>query len=499
MDSSRIDAGLPSGPPETVDEYPPLTLGDFSRALARAGILDNRVVDLPGAVVALPYGVELLELFRARVQDIYRGHGLEEYEYPELVPMSSLRRTEQLLDLEGKLLLVRPSGYSDASTPQLALLPTGEAVIYGHWAKTVRARRDLPIRMYRRARYFRPVARGHHSGRGPFYSMEHDDIFEFHCAYGSSEELRYALRSQWELLDAAVKALHVPVLWSTRPPWTNRHEVAEWTIAADTPLPLRATTQVSALYNQGTRFSVPFGVGFRESGVMHHAFQLSGYVSRRLLLVHLLLGMTPSGAFRLHPDLAPVQLIVLAQAASSESATAARAIADACGQAGIRARRCVVDRSDRLTSSIEAWNARGVPLLVMILGSRNAQGALRIVVRHEYGNSEEETSFDDTSQIEGIVARCRDLLADVGAAWSWRATRFVNGRVIETSAIDETRDAVCARRVAVCPMVTEEAAVKAVAAWRAGEVLGFCHSADQRACIITGRPTETVALISPRT
>ena len=207
-----------------------LTLGDFSAALARAGILDNRVVDLPGSVVAPPDGVELLNLFRERVHSIYRAHGLQEYEYPLLAPTASLLPVSELLDLDGMLLYA--SEEPGAGSADVVLSPTGEATIYSHWAKIVRSRRDLPIRMYRRARYFRPVSRGRHAGRGVFYAMEHDDIFEFHCAYGSSEELREELPRHWTLLQDVVRALHVPALWSTRPPWTNRHEVADWALAA---------------------------------------------------------------------------------------------------------------------------------------------------------------------------------------------------------------------------------------------------------------------------
>jgi hypothetical protein len=470
------------------------TLGAFSAALARAGILDNTVVDLAGSVVALPYGVALLHRFRDRVHAIYRAHGLEEHEYPELVPASALLPVEELFDLSGKILHV---GASPGATgePGLALLPTGEAAIYGHWAKSVRNRGDLPIRAYRRARYFRPVSRGRHAGRGLFYAMEHDDIFEFHCAYESCDELRGELRRHWKVLRTVLEAMHVPALWSTRPPWTNRQEVADWAVAADVPLPTLATTQVASLYNQGTRFSEPFGIGFREHGEMHHTFQLSGYVSRRLLLVHLLLGMRPSGRFFLHPDLAPVQVAVLLRAAREPDVLAGEALVQQLGAEGVRAQLTALDRPARVAAALESWSARGAPIVAMLFGAAEPGEPFRVVLRRS--DSEQEAELP--AGTDGLALTCRCLLGEIAAGWRRHVELFVAGRVVEVADADATREATGERLVAVCPLAVGEDTVREIGTWGTGEVLGFCGAREARPCVLTGRPTDAVALVSPRT
>jgi prolyl-tRNA synthetase len=471
------------------------TLGDFSAALARAGILDNRAVGLAGSVVALPYGVELLNLFRDRVHAVYREHGLEEHEYPALAPVSCMRPVEELFDLDGRILLAAPRGDADGREPDVALLPSGEAVIYTHWAKTVSKRRDLPLRMYRRARYFRPVSRGRHAGRGVFYAMEHDDIFEFHCAYAHRDEQRAELPGHWEVLKRVARALHVPVLWSTRPPWTNHRAVADWAIAGDVPLPIRATTQVAALYNQGTRFSRPFGVGFREHGEMHHTVQLCGYVSRRMLLVHLLLGMTPAGGFSLHPDVAPVQVALLARPTDGSHEAVVRTVAGELSAAAIRLRLSVLDPAAPIATALDTWTARGTPLVVMLIGAPGGE-SLKIVVRRS--DSEEEAVLAAGAGGSELTALCRELLEEIGASWRRNVERFVAARVTEVDDAESVRQALEERLVAVCPLAAEERAVTEVDGWGPGEVLGFCRGEAQRDCVATGRAVETVALVSPR-
>lgn len=483
-------------PPEpTADDAPPPTMGHFSAALARAGLFDNEAIDLPGSVVVLPYGVELLRRFRQRVDTAYRAHGLEEHEYPLLVPASCLEPSQQVLDLGGRVLYAGREDELGHGPGALALLPTGEAAVYTHWSRRVRTRGDLPVRAYRRARYFRPVSRGRHGGRGLFYALEHDDIFEFHCAYASEAELRDDLRRYWAMLADTLRALHLPALWSTRPPWTNRHEVAEWAIAADVPLPTRATTQVGAVYNQGTRFSGPYGVEFREGGRRHPAVQLSGYVSRRALLVHLLLGLRPSGHFLVHPDVSPVAVAVLLRADGANDEDLTRALVDTLDAEGMAARLVAVDRPSRVAPTVETWATRGTPVVLLLFAPRHGAEPWRAVLRRS--DTEDEAALPDAEPAT-VVEACRAALAAVGRAYIRHVEGLLRRRLVETAAEEDTRAALRERQVAVCPLVVDAAAVERVGAWRMGEVLGYCRTRERRPCVLTGEAVETVALVSPR-
>lgn len=404
-----------------------------------------------------------------------------------------LEPTAEILDLEGKVLRVGDDGDLRRGVLPYVLLPTGESAIYTHWARTVRSPADLPVRMYRRARYFRPVARGRHSGRGVFHALEHDDIFEFHCAHPDAFAQQADLDRCQEMLAALLRACHVPAWWTTRPPWTNRAEVADWAVAADAPLPVNATAQLAAVYSQGTRFSGPYGVSYRHDGVTRHTVQLAGYVSRRLLMAHLMLGLRASGGLHLHPDLAPVQVLILAKTGGGGEAERVAAVSAAVAASGIRARLITGD-SNAIRRAGRTGQRRGVPVTVTVLPPRRDGDPYKTVLRRS-DTGEELAVRSDT--LHALPRQCRELLHDVGAGYDQTARSFAAGRVRHVHG-GGLREALAARMVAVVSLTASEPAVRSVEELGRGEVLGFCETDHIAPCQATGAPVTTVALVSPR-
>ncbi|MEU4300103.1 hypothetical protein [Kitasatospora aureofaciens] len=476
--------GLPHGP---------FTVGDFTRVLREAQILDNRAVEATGAAVVLPYGVALLERFRQLVRAAYEDAGLAEHEYPHTVPLSVAEPTREVVDLHDRLLLVGTDTDLAQGKPRLALTPTGEMVIYSHWARAISGRGDLPIRMYQRARYFRPVRGGRHGGRGVFHATEHDDVFEFHCAHADRDSQQQDLRRLRDMVANLIGRFHVPVVWSTRPPWTNRAEVADLAVAADAPLPLQATGQIACLYDQGTRFSRPYRIGFREQGDFHLSQQLAGYTSRRILMAHLMLGLHGRRQLFIHPDLAPVQVLVLLRGqASSPQATSA--LGRALAEGGVLVREVGCESAGALTKARREWQSRGVPVTVQLFEPRSAGEQWKaVLVRGDTG--EECTVYCADPAV--LAPELRALLADLGAAFANGAWEFARSRLVLATASD-LPEVLAQRLVAVSALSVSEDAVRNVAALRRGEVLGFCRTDRSLPCVVTGKPVTTVAFVSPR-
>lgn len=466
------------------------TLQDFSRALRRAGILDNKAVDLPGGYAVLPYGVNLLNHFRNMIRVSYQRYGLVEYEYPSLAPLACFKPTEDLFDISGKLLFVNRKD----DELSLALSPTGEAAIYSHWRRMVRRREDLPIRMYQQARYYRPVSGGKHGGRGVFQSMESDDIFEFHCAFATGAKKQSELIAYQGLLEGILRSAHVQPVWSTRPPWTNQWQVAHSAVAADVPLPIKATAQISCIYNQGTLFSIPYQVSFREGGKIHYTQHLAGYVSRRLLWAHLLVGMQRDGALFMHPDLSPVHISMLYRGDSP-----AIAEVDCLGRAlrdnGLRVTHTLVAGSKQLKGAYEAESLRGVPLIMIIFGPRDHGDPFRVVLRRADTGEEATAHCRNLLELRG---KCTEMVEVIGRAYDRRATNFFRSRLCEVRDARALRDAVMQRYVAVCPLNYGEETVRLVSDWKCGEVLGYCKTSEAKPCALTGQAVDTVAFVSPR-
>jgi hypothetical protein len=458
--------------------------------LRESHVLDNRAIDAPGAVVVLPYGVSLFQRFREMVHDSFRAAGLEEYEYPYVGPTNVTGPTADIMDLENKILFVGTAQEIAQNGPPYILAPTGEMLIYSHWARSISTRSQLPIRMYRRGRYFRPVGRGRHSGRGIFHAVEHDDIFEFHCGYADRSEQQAEFGRLEGVLRRLIETVRVPTLWSTRPPWTNRFEVADAAVAADVPLPLGVTAQIACVYDQGVRFSKPYQIGFRENGQMTYLQQLAGYVSRRLLMCHLMLGWQVRKQLFLHPDLAPEQLAVVSREPTPESVSLV-ALANA---SGLRARQEIGGERHSMNRVRGECERRGIPIVVQLFAPRHHGEQWKTVISRNDTGEELSVLRAHPSSLLNEFLYC---LEDVGTSFETSARAYAQSRVRFTPR-SGLEDALEDRMVAVCPMKVSERAVRGIAALNRGEVLGFCRSERVQRCIMTGEPVDTVALISPR-
>jgi hypothetical protein len=471
-----------------------MPLGRFASALKQAGVLDNRAVDLPGASVVLPFGVRLFEGFRAIVRQEYLACGLEEFEYPLAAPRETFAPTASLFPLDDMLLHLASDTELAESTARASLCPTGEAIIYTHWRRMIRTVNDLPIQMFRQARYFRPL-RSKGAGPSILRGMEAADIFEFHCAYATEKACRAALDRFGAMLRRLAARLHLPVLWCTRPPWTNRRQVSEWTIGGDVPLPIGSTVQVSCLYNQGQRFSRPYDVGFKSGGVRTHTRHITGFSSRRMPIVHLMLGVDERGMLFLHPDLAPDQVVLLFTQGAKDDSSLIDQLIGKFAASGLRTRLERPSRTSELNRLLRDSVTRGVPVLLLIQGRRHDGDRIKLVARRS--DTGEEASLQLTSAA-ALVDTAKELIAAIGECFDARIQHLVASRCLETNDLVTLRGVLDARRVAICPLASIESTVQEVASWRTGEVLGFTKTAEARPCIITGTLTNARAFVSPR-
>jgi hypothetical protein len=290
-----------------------------------------------------------------------------------------------------------------------------------------------------------------------------------------------------------INRLHVPVLWSTRPPWTNHAEVAHRALAADAPLPLRLTAQIAALYDQGTRFSQPYRIGFREHGIYHHTEQLAGYVSRRLLMAHLMLGLHQRGRLFLHPDLAPVQVLLLTRQAGTTPPPTTDLVRT-LSASNIRVQQILCGTAGTLTRTAREWAPRGVPVIAQMFEPRTATDRWKIVISRADTEDEQTLFVDDPVE---LVDEFRALLDDIGSAYSSGAWEFARQR-LQQATYSDLPAILDQRLVAVCPLAASEKAARAVAVLGKGEVLGYCRTDQSQTCALTGVPVDTVAFISPR-
>jgi hypothetical protein len=470
-------------------------LGDFSRALRAAGVLDNDAVALPGTFALLPYGVRLVAGFAALVGRACEARGFEEHDYPFVAPPEALAGMERVLPVRHRVLYAGAAEALAAGEPQLVLCPTGEPVVYSHWARLVRGAGDLPLRVFRRARYYRPISRGKHRAQGVFRSVEAGDVFEFHGCYADEPGQQAELGGMAGMLRAVADAWRVPVLWGVRPPWTNHADVSRWTLGGDVPLPTGTTVQVACLYDQGQIFSGAFGVRFAAPGGQRTPFQLSGAVTRRMVLAHLFLGMHAGGELLVHPDVAPHPAAIVLRPGAEDDAPFVAELAARLAQAGCRSSLVVAARNDDARRECLRLRRAGTPVVILVQGRRSPDDRLKVVLTR--ADTHGEASLFAASAAEA-AAPVPAVLRAVGRAYDLRVRGFAAAQRVAASTEAEVRDGVRARRVTVCPLDASAGAVAALERGVAGEVLGFAPGAAPAPCVVTGVPVSTVAFVSGR-
>lgn len=480
---------------QVAKDGPRVDLGKFSSALRTAELFDNRSIDLPGAVIALPNGQRLLGHFCRLVRQHYEAAGLIEYDYPYLAPLSSIATFSQVFPADHRVLFVGTRMDFNQGQPRGVLVPTGEPSIYPHWKKVIKTHRDLPIEMYQHSRFFRPWSKDK-TGRGIFNTLEGADMFEFHACYekGGAAD---AGRRLFHMLVGLAEAIAVPILWSTRPPWSNHAEVSRATVGGDSPLPSGATLQVGTLYDQGDIFSRRYDIRYVDAdGRSLNPHHVVGAVSRRLLLAHLLYGMLTNGSFLPHPDISPYQVHIIVRRTERDGADSVTALVSALSARGLRIRISVADGGHDVARALKHSARLLVPLTIILQGRRHDDDVARFVFRRSDDLSEVYDQGPDFSALSSDLVL--DALSDLRHAYETRIHRYFMSRCTEVRTIEDARAALRARKVVLCPLEFNREAGDEIARWQQGEVLGYVEAFEPRPCIVSGRVCSTSAFVSPR-
>ncbi|MFI5758523.1 hypothetical protein [Streptomyces sp. NPDC051569] len=495
----RADA-LPWQPPRDGATVIPLTAADgaagrfdmrrFAGWLRDADVIDQGPIELPGATVTLPYGMRLMRRFDGIVRQVYERRGYEEYDYPLLVPSSVLEPSRKIMPLDGALLFAGDDADWGAERKRMVLTPTGEGAVYTHWAQMVRTSADLPVRAYRRTRYFRPAR----SGRSVFRAIEASDVYEFQACFADDATAREGFTDAVAMARRLCAEMHVPALWGTRPPWTNNAGVADVTVGGDVPLPQGTTIQVGSVYQQGRRFSEIYGVGYRDRTGFHHTHHVTGALTRRLVLMHLMLGMDAAGELLVHPDLAPVQVAVTLSGGDAQEQDEARALVDQLGRLGVTGSLDITDDRKQVGRLHQRWRRQGVPLRVYLQSRRRPGDRTRAVVVRADTRHEAVLLTDNAAQLAELLPAALD---EVGTGYLARTREFVR-RQCHPADRNNVREILAARAVAVTPLRATREAVTEAGSWGLGEVLGLRRLTEPALCVVTGEPTSTVAYLSPR-
>jgi len=123
----------------------------FKNLLFESNILDASY-PVKGVHVWLPYGFQFKKLVFSKLEAMMKDAGYEQYEFPRLMPGSSLQKIAGAVKDFSQSVFWLKDGNKDTD---IFLNPTGESGIYPMLHQWVKLPSDLPLRLFQIGNTFR--------------------------------------------------------------------------------------------------------------------------------------------------------------------------------------------------------------------------------------------------------------------------------------------------------------------------------------------------------
>lgn len=457
----------------------------FNTMLRLNNVCDMGQIEVPGAIVMLPWGMKIIERFANLIREEAEQNNYDEYAYPNLVPTKYFDPLKDLINIPQSVLRVS----SNLDSCQFSLTPTGEYPIYQHWNQNIKSKHDLPKKIFQRTKYFRPITSGKRSGGSVFLSMEAGDVFEFHSAFdndlcATSESLKLL-----SIFRTITEKTGTVVLWTLRPTWTNRGYLYNWCYGGDAVLPSQNSVQVACAYYQGDVFSRRFNIRFQSQNEKCFTFQATGAITRRMVFANLFQTIRADGALCLHPVLAPIQVTFFITSCTVEDENFVQQIIDELHKINVRLKVVRVENKKHFRKEEKTWYRYGIPLKLIFFGRQEFNEVKMILVRNDTG---EECILLRQNVSEVIQKALQDIIRH-----HQNITKHQES-IIDCANMDDVEKVLQNRRIAAIPLVIEQRCVQSIEQLKKGEVLGYYEAPHAANCVVTGNNTVARALVSRR-
>ncbi len=405
---------------------------DFPRwyqdVIAKAELADNGPVR--GTMVIRPTGYALWERMQAEMDARIKATGAQNAYFPLFIPESYLRReAEHVEGFSPELAVVTHGGGKQLDEP-VVVRPTSETVIGEFMAKWVQSYRDLPLLLNQWANVVRWELRPRVFLRTSEFLWQ-----EGHTAHATEEDARaYARRILHEAYeDFMVNVLAIPVV-------VGRKTARERFAGATNTYTLEAMTgdgkalQMGTSHELGQNFARAFEIDFLgASGQRELAWTTSWGVSTRMV-GGLIMCHGDDNGLRVPPALAPIQaqVMVVKDDANGEVTSAARKLADALRDAGVRVG---VDERVETPFGRRAVDAelKGYPIRLE-MGPRDLAAGNVVLVRRVNGSK-------TPVPLDNVVALVHQALEEDQKALYEQALQFRQSHTAEVATVDEAAEA----------------------------------------------------------
>lgn len=419
----------------------------YTQCLLKSEMMDYS--ETSGCYILRPWSFKIWQKIQQFIGGEIERLGVQDAYFPLLIPEAALRQeTEHLQGFAPEVAWVTHAGDAPLAA-RLAIRPTSETAIYPAYARWIRTRRDLPLRMNQ----WCSVVRWEFKHPQPFLRSREFLWQEGHSAFAGREEAEREVRDILELYRRTYEeVLAVPVTAGLKSE-QEKFAGAEYTATVEAFVPETGrAVQAATSHALGQNFARIFGVRYEEpDGAAHHVWQTSwGFTTRAIGLMVMAHG--DDDGLVLPPRVAATQVVVvpvglrvknsIPAAANEQIASECRAVVEHLVQSGIRAQ---ADLSENHTPGwkFSQWELKGVPIRLEIGPQEVAGGFVTAAVRHDRSRVRM-----DRAELAASIARSFDA---IHAAMLRKATAAHRGSIVAVDDWASFSGALAAGKMALAP------------------------------------------------
>ncbi|MGC2176066.1 MAG: proline--tRNA ligase [Acidimicrobiales bacterium] len=402
---------------------------DFPRwyqdVVAKAEMADNGPVR--GTMVIRPYGYAIWERMQMEIDRRIKDTGAKNAYFPLFIPESYFsREAEHVEGFSPELAVVTHAGGEDLAEP-IVVRPTSETVVGEFMAKWIQSYRDLPLLLNQWANVVRWELRPRLFLRSSEFLWQ-----EGHTAHATYEDASiYARRIHYEVYnDFMVNVLACPSFIGIKPA-SERFPGAINSMTGEAVMRDGKALQMMTTHELGKNFARAFDIYYQsEEGQAELCYTTSWGASTRLV-GGLIMAHGDDYGLKVPPNLAPVQVVVIAVRDEVEVNEAADRVAADLQAVGVRVE---VDRTrGSFGRRVTDWEIKGVPLRIEV-GPRDLAQGLVTIARRDTGEKTTVGLGALTNDVSALLERIQtDMLAS--------AVAFRDERTHDVTSLAEALDA----------------------------------------------------------
>jgi len=455
----------------------------YSQVLFIADILDDRY-NVKGMAVWKPYGYKAMMNLKAIWDKLFQDAGIEECYFPLIVPLEYCEQNESWwkgFQTEGYKVIA-----GSEQKVQGVVRPTGEPAMYPMYAKWIRSKSDLPIRLYETVNSYRYETK--HT-RPLIRTREITVWHEIHTAHATRDEAEKEFELHMKLWDQIWKDMALPIFKVKKPQW-ECFPGAVGAVEYYTTTQTGRVMENGSVNNLGQAYAKKFNVKFKdENEEEQYVWQLCTGNGARLL----------GGAFLVHgddkglimpPKIAPIKAVIVPIIFKGKEEIVKKKSEELFKNLKKTFDIKLDDRDKSPGEKYYDWEIKGVPVRIEI-GPKDIEKEQVVLVRRDTGKK----SFIKTSDLKEELAR---TLEEIQNNLLQKATNMLNEQLTYTNSLKEIKENLDNNKISIVHWCNDEKCYDKISKVEEGiEGFGTDLKEDEEGkCVVCGKTTKTKLYVS---